>query len=608
MKKVFASILVIALAVVVATPAKAMTDAELLAALKSLSSTQLTQLLSGVQSSASSLSALTKNMKLGSKGDQVETLQKFLEEKGLLDTNGVYGYYGAKTKAAVKAYQKENGISQTGNCYQLTREAINAEIGSATPSTPVTTTPTAPVTLDNTDGSVTPADSSLVSSGQQVKKGETKDVYSVRLTATAGKVQVNRVDVSFSERPWLTISKVTLKDGSGKVLAEKALTSAADATEVTVGSRYDVRFENLPLVVTPGTDSYVVVNITSMSASDKISNQTVTVGIPSMRTINGKSYSETVSYAGTGSFTFTSTGSNGDIYTRISPNTPATRIVTTSASQNTPDVVLGVYGMKTQNQDATIQGLTFKLNIGSNVNAGSVLSNVRLIDPEGNSYGASSITSTGTTTFSNLTIKLAKDVWKDLTVKADVASGITGYGASTTLAVSGINGIDTNFNTLTTSNAATSTANDVNFLTSGVSVSDISATLGSSVVQNNITTAYNGNYSFKLTNTGNSDVYVSKTANTFVTATATDNVGYSTTTASITSVTVSPDTYAADNNSAYVIPAGAARTFNFTARIGGGQGTSVTYKFSKINFGTSDNTTASAIDFGISNLKLTATF
>jgi hypothetical protein len=78
MKKVFASIIVLALAVVVATPAKAMTDAELLAALKSLSPAQLTQLLSGASDTGSQLSALTQNMKLGSRGDEVETLQKFL--------------------------------------------------------------------------------------------------------------------------------------------------------------------------------------------------------------------------------------------------------------------------------------------------------------------------------------------------------------------------------------------------------------------------------------------------------------------------------------------------------------------------------------------------
>src|SRR3989344_5783891 len=42
-----------------------------------------------------------------------------------------------------------------------------------------------------------------------------------------------------------------------------------------------------------------------------------------------------------------------DIYTSISPNTPASRIVQTSATAVTPDVVLGAYRLKSQNLSST---------------------------------------------------------------------------------------------------------------------------------------------------------------------------------------------------------------------------------------------------------------
>ncbi len=53
---------------------------------------------------------------MGSRGEHVTALQKFLIEKGFLTlpTGAVHGYYGFMTKKAVMAYQESVGLNPTG--------------------------------------------------------------------------------------------------------------------------------------------------------------------------------------------------------------------------------------------------------------------------------------------------------------------------------------------------------------------------------------------------------------------------------------------------------------------------------------------------------------
>jgi hypothetical protein len=69
----------------------------------------------------------TKNLWLGSRGEEVTALQTFLKEKGYL-SGDVTGYFGALTMKAVRAYQKENNITQSGIVGPLTRKAIQKKM------------------------------------------------------------------------------------------------------------------------------------------------------------------------------------------------------------------------------------------------------------------------------------------------------------------------------------------------------------------------------------------------------------------------------------------------------------------------------------------------
>ncbi len=73
--------------------------------------------------------AVTTVSQMGSRGSEVEAIQKFLKDWGLYNGD-ITGYYGSETQAAVKKFQKMKGISQTGTCGPQTLKAMGISIGS----------------------------------------------------------------------------------------------------------------------------------------------------------------------------------------------------------------------------------------------------------------------------------------------------------------------------------------------------------------------------------------------------------------------------------------------------------------------------------------------
>lgn len=77
-------------------------------------------------SAASSCVSIPTNLHRGSALPSVDKLQKFLNQKGLLQASST-GFFGDKTIEAVKAYQRSVGLKETGMVYDFTRRAISDE-------------------------------------------------------------------------------------------------------------------------------------------------------------------------------------------------------------------------------------------------------------------------------------------------------------------------------------------------------------------------------------------------------------------------------------------------------------------------------------------------
>lgn len=80
-----------------------------------------------------------KNLRLGNRGEDVKSLQEFLIEKGYLNSTAT-GYFGPRTFQAVKSYQKEMKLPETGLVGVLTRTALNEKREGSVSSNVVTET------------------------------------------------------------------------------------------------------------------------------------------------------------------------------------------------------------------------------------------------------------------------------------------------------------------------------------------------------------------------------------------------------------------------------------------------------------------------------------
>jgi len=71
---------------------------------------------------------LTLFLKITYRGGEVKILQEFLVSQGLLTADNVTGVFGPATESSVKAFQKSQGIEETGYVGPATRVAINSLI------------------------------------------------------------------------------------------------------------------------------------------------------------------------------------------------------------------------------------------------------------------------------------------------------------------------------------------------------------------------------------------------------------------------------------------------------------------------------------------------
>ncbi len=73
-------------------------------------------------------SPYTRNLSVGSRGDDVKYLQEYLISNNYLATNLNTGYFGQMTRLAIKRMQKENNLPQTGFFGPLTRQIVDSKL------------------------------------------------------------------------------------------------------------------------------------------------------------------------------------------------------------------------------------------------------------------------------------------------------------------------------------------------------------------------------------------------------------------------------------------------------------------------------------------------
>ncbi len=336
MKKYFAAVLTLALALSVVAPVAASAQ------------------------TVSTAFTFTTNLTVGSRGADVVALQSFLESKGLLSMPAgvAKGYFGGLTRTAVRAYQATKGLPQTGFFGPMTRAAVAADAVVTTNTTTTTTTTTmnnsgVEGTLD-TRLSSTPADNSNVKTQNDVP------VYGIEFKARIADVAVQTVDLkvavtdsSSNENPATLINTIKVWDGSN-VLATIPVTMSTftkDQNQV-----YYYRLSGLNFVVPKDVTKVLTVSFSTNSLDN---DRTVTVsgygsssvravsgnGVSSFYDVSGSGYTRTHTFKKPGTSTLTLSGASNPI------RSMNYRVNGSDVLQN---VTLGTFNLKSTSGDSKL--------------------------------------------------------------------------------------------------------------------------------------------------------------------------------------------------------------------------------------------------------------
>ena len=440
------------------------------------------------------------NLTVGSTGADVTALQTWLIGAGyqipaISSGAASKGYFGSQTKAAVQQFQAAKGVPSTGFVGPLTRGVLNGGSSvamapassacpagytcTANPGTTVaangTTVAGAPagITTPGVSGTLTVANSGSVANGATVNDGQTVNVAGFKFQSGPSDMQVTTITADFNVRPWLYFSSFSLvNQTTGKVLIPPTPVNQASFVELTASQDYRYTLGGLNFVVPHGQTVNVVLSATLLSGTGKSAGNIDIIAF-SLRSVDGTGVVDTESlplltlpYTGVSPYggVYYSGSLTANLVASIDPTSPQTQIIQTQSGSVTNNVPLVTYDVQAQNNQATLQGLT--LNIGVNGTFGSpsvtatpsnVFSTITLQAAGMTYYGTITSGTTngtytpGTVTFNNnvlIPLTLGQNV--QLKIVANVAQGVTGVTASTSLATATagvLTGVDANYNT-----------------------------------------------------------------------------------------------------------------------------------------------------------------
>ena len=555
---------------------------------------------------------------VGSTGADVVALQSWLVSNNFLTIPAgvAEGYFGSLTKAAVVAYQASVGLPNTGYVGPLTVAKLNGGAvalsggstgGSmyggltacpagwscpgafgtgSTGSTGSSGSESTGIMTPGVAGSLSIAVGSFTGNGTVVNDGQAVDVASFDLQAGASDQAVSSVDFDFGVRPWLYISSFSVYNAAtGATLATVSNLTAANFTELVVGSEYRLTIPVSGLVVKAGTKTTVVLHA-QFATSNRLSTS-IYVTRAEVRSIDGTNVTTTQNigtgiapYGGLSNYVSYGGQNNSNLIVTIDPSSPNTGIIqTNTGTTQTTNVLLGIFDLKSQNIDSTLQSLTVGLNMTGNGSVGSTFANVQLKTGSTlltSGTIASPTASTSNVTFTNFNLRLPANTYVPVSVFVTVNGGVTGITASTSLTVSSsyVGGIDANSNPLTVSGSGTLPSSNQQFVLSGATLAGTPTwTINPTVTGGNFNrypgqTGFSG--SFTVT-AGSNPLYISTTPTTALTlATSSATVGANITVA-VSGIIPQNGVQSYDSPSAspavYQITPGSSRTFTVSGGI-----------------------------------------
>jgi len=395
------------------TPAAAQTTAELQAQIAALLAqiTALQAQLGGSTTTGGTTTTynFTRDLTLGSTGEDVRALQQYLNAKGYVVAASGAGsvgnestYFGALTKTALAKFQAANGISPTAGYFGAITRAKIASMGgtSTTPTTPASAPLTVSLSSDN------PASAN-------VQKGSANNTV-LKLTFTGGSTVTNVTGLTLKSYG-TTEATGTTDIAAVKLYDENNIQIGTDRTPA--GNQ--VNFVIVPPVTVPANGSKTITVTANIGSATTNVMAVVRYGLESASAIlGGTTFTGNYPIVGN-SFTIVPAGQLGTLSVSKYGSVP-----TTSVKVGQKDVIAEKFNVSAgSNEDIVLNQVTLT-NTGSIT--GSDISNLRLRKVGDTTVLATTTLVNNKATF-NLTtpISLTKGASVNLEVVADIADGGT---------------------------------------------------------------------------------------------------------------------------------------------------------------------------------------
>lgn len=420
-----------------ATPAKALTQAEVNAIIQvlGLTGSQAT-LLQGLVTGGGSAGScsFTGDLTMGSRGADVTCLQNYLTGTGHFTfSGGATGYFGSITKAAVAAWQAANGVSPAAGYFGSISRAKYSSMAGPTPTTPTTpTTPPAGITTPGIEGTLTVSKNPSPSSGITIREGETKvAVLGLEIEAKNSDLAVQRVKLNIGTTTTTytkIFSRVYLMDGS-TVVAQSDLNSSTVFKE---GSNYFVQITGFSWIVPKNTKRILTVAM-DMMATIKAADQhtwTLTLPVDGVRALDGANIDQKSPSTAFSNDVTTAASLTDSANLIISLNSASPVIREVVASQGTTEdeydkMDAAIFDLKAEKDSIKIVDMHVQVLKSVTVGASTATATTAYLYDGSTLVGSAAISSSAVAggmdaLFDDIDYVVPKDTTKPLTVKLDI--------------------------------------------------------------------------------------------------------------------------------------------------------------------------------------------
>jgi peptidoglycan hydrolase-like protein with peptidoglycan-binding domain len=230
--------------------------------------------------SSSSCAVFNRDLRIGSTGSDVVSLQTYLESKGFLTMPaGVSkGYFGGLTQSALARYQASVGISPAAGYFgPITRSDVSAKCG-VKPNPNPNPNPND----DDLDGGEASLEAFDFASGDDsdIEEDQSGDVAEIEFDVEDGDIRIDRVDLAFENADendttdvWDALEMVELVI-DGKVVGEADLSDEDEYLDEDDGT---VRISGIDYKIDEGDTAKIIVRVTAQNNVDTDDQDTFTV-------------------------------------------------------------------------------------------------------------------------------------------------------------------------------------------------------------------------------------------------------------------------------------------------------------------------------------------